>query len=257
MYLYIYDSYLNDKKYQTVLTKIESRLADLGINGRTAKMTILKNMRETILDGIKKGAETIVAVGNDKTLFEVIRILAREPVTVGYIPVGTRSTIAPVLAIPEDEKACDVLSARLSEKMDIGKVNNQYFLSSIEVDKGSVSIQCDGRYWITPTSTDSQIQICNLTAQPKIASRSTFKCNPQDGFLETIISSSAPSGKIVGFFQKSFARPSVFTARRLKIVSQSESVTLIVDGQPVAKTPVTVEILPKLLKVIVGKKRMF
>lgn len=257
MYLYIYDSYLNDKKYQTVLTRIESRLADLGINGRIAKMTILKNMKETILDGIKKGAETIVAVGNDKTLFEVIRILAREPVTVGYIPVGTKSTIAPILDIPEEEKACDVLSARLSEKMDIGKVNNQYFLSSIEVDKGSVSIQCDGRYWVTSTSADNQIRICNLTAHPQITGSSSFQCNPQDGYLETVIGPPTSTGKIAGLFQRSSVKTSIFSARKLKIVSQSESVTITADGQPVAKTPVTVEVLPQLLKVIVGKKRMF
>ncbi|MFH1597804.1 MAG: diacylglycerol kinase family protein [Patescibacteria group bacterium] len=253
MYLYIYDSYLNDKKYEPVLNRIEARLADLSLNGRTAKMTLLKNMKETIDDGLRKGAETIVAVGNDQTLFDVIKIVAGKPATIGYIPVDTKSKIAQILDIPHDEKACDVLSARLCEQIDIGKINKHFFLSSVEVPSGAVSIECDGRYWVTPTSQNSYVQICNFDYLSEKGAAS----NPQDGILETVITSKDEPRGLLGRWLKSDSKKSVFPARRLKIVSRADSVTVLADGQKITKTPVSIEVAPKKLKIIVGKKRMF
>ncbi len=255
MYLYIYDSYLNNKKYEITLNKIEARLSDLGINGRIAKMTILKNMKETIEDGIKKGVETVVAVGNDQTLFDVIRIVAGQPIIVGYIPVGAKSKIANFLDIPAEEKACDVLSARLSERVDIGKINNHYFLSSVEVEQGEVSIECDGRYWITPKNPKNSVQICNFDHITQTG-KNTFS-NPQDGRMEVVIKPAGHTKGFFGFTGKVSNKGSIFPVRRLKIVSQAESVPVAVDGENVAKTPVTIEVVPRKLNIIVGKKRMF
>jgi len=253
MYLYIYDSFLKDKKYEIALNKIEARLSDLGISGRTAKMTILKNMKETIEDGVKKGAETVVAVGDDQTLFDVIRIIAGNSVTIGFIPVGKKSSLAEVLDIPKEEKACDVLSARLIAKLDIGKINSHYFLSSVEAKSGQVSIECDGHYWVVPQSTTDSVSIRNLDQSAGVKHHS----DPQDGMLEAVISPQS-SGGFAGFWRKTGSgQSSVFPARRLKIVSRNESVPLLVDGENMAKTPATVQVVPRKLTLIVGKHRVF
>ena len=46
MYFYFYDTFVSDKKNEQLLGKIENRLIELGINGRTEKLTVLKNMKE-------------------------------------------------------------------------------------------------------------------------------------------------------------------------------------------------------------------
>ena len=63
MYHYIYDSFLSDKRYENEISQIEARILGLGINGRVDKLTILKNLKEIVEDGIKKGAETLVVMG--------------------------------------------------------------------------------------------------------------------------------------------------------------------------------------------------
>ena len=68
MYFYFYDTFVSDKKNEQLLGKIENRLIELGINGRTEKLTVLKNMKELIEDAIKKGAHTIVAVVTAKII---------------------------------------------------------------------------------------------------------------------------------------------------------------------------------------------
>ncbi len=256
MYYYVYDSFLGDKKYQLLLHKIETRLMDLGISGRTEKLTILKSLKEIIRDAASKGIDTLVAVGNDKTFSKVISLLTDHSVILGMIPIGPDNTIASMLGIPQGEAACNILSARIIEKIDLGKANNTYFVSSLEVPaEREIFMDCEG-YNINPLSTAKNISIRNFgplngntTDRKKISS-------PTDGILEAIISTQK---KERGFFkrQTQFTDDSVFPFKKIKVKCNRESVPIIADGQTTIKTPVTVEVLPKKLKIIVGKNRMF
>jgi len=100
MYLYVYDSFLNDKKYNSLLIKIEQRITDLGIKGRVAKLSILKNMKELISDAVKEGVETVVVAGDNQTFSKVINVIASLDVTLGIIPVVNNNNIAEVLGVP-------------------------------------------------------------------------------------------------------------------------------------------------------------
>jgi len=88
MYYYIYDNYLTDKKYEKELDKIKTRLLDLEIQGKHEKLTLLKSIDELVKDEIKRGATTVVAVGNDKTFLKLVDVIAQSGVTLGLIPVG-------------------------------------------------------------------------------------------------------------------------------------------------------------------------
>ena len=188
MYYYLYDSFLNDKKFVQPLAKIENRLIDLGINGKVEKMSILKSIKEVVEDNIKTGVDTIIAVGNDKTFAKVFPIIAgQKGVTFGYIPI-TDSPISKMLGIPTADKACDVLSARIIEKIDIGKVNNHYFFSSLEIPQAkNVFLECDnGNYNISSIDESDHIKICNLSYTPIDTEKHKNMCNPKDGLLEVV-----------------------------------------------------------------------
>jgi len=256
MYYYLYDSFLSDKKYVQSLAKIENRLIDLGINGKVEKMSVLKSIKEVVEDNVKSGADTIIAVGNDKTFSKVFPIVAAQSnVTFGYIPIGN-GTIAKILGIPATEKACDVLSARIIEKIDIGKVNNHYFFSSVEVPQAKdVSLECNGGHFsISSINNADHIQICNLSYTPINTEKHKNICNPKDGLLEVVFT---PKEK--GAFGKdkfTTKKQSVFPIRKIKIRS-NDTVSLTADGETVVKTPATVEVLNRKLSIIVGKERSF
>lgn len=255
MYFYIYDSFLNDKKYQDSVNKIETRLTDLGISGKTEKLTLLKSLSETVKEVLKKGAKTIIAVGNDATVSKIISALPSLNVIIGIIPLGSGNEIAKRLGIPEGEAACDIISARLIEKIDLGKANNYYFISHLSLtSEKDITLDC-GKYNISSLISDGQITICNFSNE--IVPKSGKVCNPKDGILEAIFTPANKTNGIFGIFNKTYIQSSVFPFKKLKIKCSRESLPVIADGHVTIKTPISVEVVPKKLKVIVGKNRMF
>lgn len=253
MYLYIYDAFLNHKKYANLLNRIENRLADLEIKGKICRLNVLKNMQEVIEDGIKNGVKTVVAVGDDETFSKIVNIIAEMDITLGIIPVNNRSKIAEIIGIPEGEKACDVLAQRLVKKIDLGKINHQYFIDSATISDSQAILDFD-KFKISPTTKKSIISICNLgflsTNQSIYKQRLSI---PTDGLLEAVI---APIKET--FFSKAkSAGQSIFPFKKIQIASKSEPVTVTIDQQVVFKTPVNVSIAPKKLRIIVGNKRLF
>lgn len=76
--------------------------------------------------------DVIVAAGGDGTINEVINGIAEQPYRpkLGIIPVGTTNDFARALNIPRNiGKAVDVILNDRSMALDIGKVNDQYFMN--------------------------------------------------------------------------------------------------------------------------------
>lgn len=253
MYLYLYDSFLSNKKFSNTLARIETRLTDLGIGGKICRLSPLRNVRELLAEEIRNGVKTVVVVGNDKTLSQVINIVTQHNITVGLIPIGPNNAVAQILGIPTGVEACDVLAARIVEKIDLGKINNFYFLSGIKVDNGQVTLECESQYKVIPQKNNNLIGIYNLRPLLTTNLSQSSYFNPKDGFLEIFIQPLA-SG-FFKFFKKDLKR-SIIPFKRL-VIKSKESTSVITDGQQVLKTPVKIEIIPKKLKLIVGKKRMF
>ncbi|PIP18110.1 MAG: hypothetical protein COX43_00520 [Parcubacteria group bacterium CG23_combo_of_CG06-09_8_20_14_all_35_9] len=291
MYSYIYDSFLNNKKFNGVLTKIENRAIDLGISGKINRLTLFKNIEELVKDEIKRGAMTIVIVGNDKTLSRIINTIAELDIVLGIIPIGSQNKISRVLGIPPGETACDVLSARKIEKVDLGKINNYYFLSSVQLFSDDIEISSEGKFQIAPLAHNNFIEISNLRCFPPEKIPVSFQTkitpsNPQDGILEVFIES-IPEPFLVDrlvnifkkfsnsieyllfrkagskslFFSPMLARKkvlkrSIFPVKKITLRAK-KSISLLVDGYKIFKTPATIEVVPQKLKMIVGKERLF
>lgn len=255
MYFYIYDTFVSDKKNESLVHRIETRVMDLGIQGRSERLTILKSLKEIVQNASSKGADTIVAVGNDETVSKIISIFPDHHITLGIIPVGPHNRIARLLGIPEGVRACDVLSARIIEKLDLGKANNAYFLSSLHVPPSPSLVFDCGPYKINPPGSDATITIHNIgTSETKKLPRPP---DPKDGILEAVITPPAKKEGLFKRFQSSYQESSVFPFKKLKIKSTHDSVNTLADGQTQIPTPVSVEVAPRRLKIIVGKDRMF
>jgi len=250
MYYYLFDSPLADKRYSAIVNRIEFRIIELGINGRMDRLSILKNMQELIDSAVKHGAETIVIVGDDAAIARAVSIVANYKVTLGIIPVGEHLEIPKALGIPEGEAACDVLSKRVIRTIDLGKANDQYFLFSLDVPAQQVSVECDGHYRISLLGVPRAFSIRNFSTEQ----HERHASDPEDGILEAIIGEE-PSGW--NPFRKAQTVESVFPLHTAKIVCNDASIPVTLDGGSVVKTPVTVEVAPKKLRVVVGKDRHF
>lgn len=250
MYLYIYDSFLSEQKYARILTGIERRVTDLGIQGKITRLTVLKNIRELVSDAVKNGIKTIIAIGDDQTFIKIINVIATtNNVTLGLIPVTTNSNIARVLGIPPKELACDVIAARIVRKLDLGKINNYFFLDEARITNARVQLNCNG-YSIAPTTEFNSVRLCNIGSHS--TSHAGRTSNPTDGILEAIITPIENR-----FMSKKTLAPTVLPFTKISITSAEEETSIVTDDQVILKTPADVEVAPEKLKVIVGSKRMF
>ena len=149
MYFYVYDAFLNHKKYDRLLQDIEARIIQIGINGKIHRLSILTNIKGTIQDGFRHGAKTVVIVGNDQTFSQAANTVIHFPKAVlGFIPIGNpeENLIAKHLSIPLGLAAWDTLSARIVERLPLGCINNQYFLLWVRILSREVDLFCDEKY---------------------------------------------------------------------------------------------------------------
>src|SRR5690625_499625 len=76
--------------------------------------------------------DLVVAAGGDGTINEVINGIAKKEYRprLGIIPVGTTNDFARALLIPRDvKKAVDIIVNGQTKQLDIGKVNEHYFIN--------------------------------------------------------------------------------------------------------------------------------
>lgn len=246
MHFYVIDDFLSDKRYEAALNRIQARLTEIGIQGRMERLTILKNVTEVIEEAVRRGADTIVAIGDDRTISKMISTVARQNLPFGIIPVGPHQTIARSIGLPDGAEACETLSRRVVENVDLGKAGDRYFLVSLDLPESNYRLECDGQYRISTEQAES-LSVRNL-------SRDSSHHNPKDGILEAVIGEGR-RGMFSGFFRRA-SEPSIFPFKRLTITAETP-LALLLDGQIVLKTPVTVEATPRKLKLIVGKERQF
>jgi len=257
MYFYIYDSFLTDRKYERVLAAVETRLTDLGIAGKIGRLTPFTNARGLVRDETRRGVRTIVVVGNDETVSQVVGGLGEADVILGLIPVGAPCHIARSLGIPEGADACDVLSRRVIQQVDLGKINGQHFLWQVVIPPGRYTVEGEGNYRISSVGEDSEIIVSNLRgAEMQVRGPAALRRpgDPQDGFLDMLIAPKRTGGVLGGRGKES--ETGLIPLRRLKVKSE-EPFAVVVDGRRTEYREALIEIAPGRLKVITGKERVF
>ncbi|SKC88919.1 diacylglycerol/lipid kinase family protein [Maledivibacter halophilus] len=102
------------------------------------KITSQRGEGEKIVrEGIDKGYTHIISVGGDGTAYEVVNGIRREKIVLGILPAGTGNDFARMINMPKDhDEILKVLKMGKTKRVDIGMVNNRYFLncSSVGID---------------------------------------------------------------------------------------------------------------------------
>jgi diacylglycerol kinase family enzyme len=211
---------------------------------------------------MRLGAKTIVAVGGDQTVSKVLNPMIAYNLTspnntsLAIIPVEKENNIiADSLGIPSEIAACDVLSARRIEKLDVGQAksinsttdNARYFLAQASIQSQGAVLEIDKKITIEVNDAGRIyfLNICDSNDLPE-----NIKPDPQDGYLELYIEANVNKG-----FIKKETSKSILSFKRLLLMSPENNA--LVDGATTIPTPTEFAVVHKKLSVIVGKERNF
>lgn len=248
MHVYIYDNFLNHVRYSRLLARLETRITDLGLNGKICRVGLMHNINHIVQSEIYRGAKTIIAVGNDKTINQMINSMADSKIPLGIIPVGSDNEIADSLGIEREEAACDLISSRRIEKLNLGLAQNKLFLTHAKVPTQNTHVQIDAGYSIE-TKEDGYFYIVNFPTK-EISEAIEKSFNPKDNKLDLLIHTKGKSK----LFKKAIASNTVLPFSKMTVFSKHH---VILDNCQTIETPCEIKLSDKTINLIVGKKRTF
>jgi diacylglycerol kinase (ATP) len=128
----IYNPTSGREEMKRRLPEVLHRLESGGLETSTHATTGEGDATRAAAEAVERGFDLIIAAGGDGTLYEVINGMAEKPgrPPLGIMPVGTTNDFARALAIPRNwEKACDLIVKQHAREIDIGKMNDRYFIN--------------------------------------------------------------------------------------------------------------------------------
>lgn len=252
MYVYLYDEFLRQKKYDAIVKAMETRLTDFGIAGKIIRLQNFTNAKAVIEEEMKKGVTAIVIVGNDRTFGHVLSRAATCDVLFGFLPVGENNSIAQILGIPVGLEAADVLARRRKLKLDVGWFNNRYFVSQLYIPPSRINVEYDEKFKVSSEGL-MELVVCNL--QPYLRKgregSKDYVIHPQDGKLEAFLQ---PLKKRL--WKIDYEEPSVFPFEEM-IVSAKSPFVVRADGAESKETKIKIKLARSRVEMIVGKERKF
>jgi YegS/Rv2252/BmrU family lipid kinase len=236
-----------------------------------------------------RGLPVVLVAGGDGTLNEVIQGLAGTETAVGAIPLGTMNVWVRELGLPMDaaETVHDLLLGQV-RRIDLGRVNGRYFLlmaglgfdaAAMHAVEGQpkqrfgpvavlaagalvafrshgsrLRVRADGRVF----GTNALLLTIGNTRLWAGAVEITNRASAADGLLDVCIFPGRSlltklRHALLVFIGRHAEDPEVtyFQTRELQVAARPP-LPLQVDGEPVGTTPVTVQIVPGALRVLVG-----
>lgn len=247
MHTYIYDSFVSHKKYTPALNQLETRLTDLGVSGRICRLSKLRSLRDIVKQELRRDPKTIVAVGSDWLVHQMISLMTEFKVPLGMVPVGDEADnlIASGLGV-DFKNAAQILSARRLVNMDLGLVNRRLFLRNAAWFADNVKIDIDDNYTIRVTK--AQMELINFLPSPETGYLGKSP-NPEDGKLNLLITK-----KESGWFKKEQSQTTI-CFNKISIDGAYQEISL--DNVNRITSLEEISVLKGSLQVIVGKDRCF
>jgi diacylglycerol kinase family enzyme len=270
MYFYIVDpSKMPQKEFERVQHVLYSSLSDYRISGEVVRVTGVRTIQQLVETAFSHEAKTIVAVGSDQTLHEIINAIGRREMTIGFIPL-VNSELANIFGIKDLEQAVKIIAFRRIETLDLCSVNNNYFLSKLTfgaIDKNLGLPNLDKTFEIK-IKVDSQYLATQEIAAGAVVNTSdseadTAITHPNDGSLDILLLPQLTRWQTIRYRKEIFSgnfesipQASVIHGKKIQILSP-EGMALKIGDWLVAKTPAQIEVVPAALKIIVGRERKF
>ncbi len=279
MYYYIVDPQkISQRQFERVQNVLYSSVSEYRISGEIARVTGLRTINQLVEGAFQRGVKTLVAVGGDETLHEVINAVKGRDVVLGFIPL-VETELSQILGLTDIEHSAKTIGLRRVTELDLAQVNNNYFLSSLtfgSIAAGhslsyktlknlfglptfQIKFTADGGNFSAALSAISGIVI-NSRAQ---SSGPAKLFDPADGVLDVVLlpklnrlTTFRYRKEILAGRYESIPGSSLIHIKEMEITMPT-GLPLRVDRKIVARTPAKVSVLPRALKIIVGRDRKF
>jgi diacylglycerol kinase family enzyme len=282
MYYYILNPAAGRGSVNTIQDKLRSKLTTLGVAGEFVKTTGSGDATKITRAAIDKGYTTIVAVGGDGTVNEVINGITRDNVAIGIIPIGKTNSLARRLGITGWQSALPILANRRLTSFGLMAAGQQFFLSTLtlgfatDLDK-TVDTQEQGlrprlkqfaQGW--GRAQNFQPLACQIKADDKFqldtqiftlsVSNQKFY-NPLAPNKLIVNISSQPSriqltGLLWSLIRRETGREDVATTRFLAdrvLIDTQPSTGIMIDGKVAGRTPIAVRLTDRRIRFISAK----
>jgi diacylglycerol kinase family enzyme len=259
MYYYILNPSAGNSTINTIQDKLRSRLDELGIGGEFAKTTGPGDATKMAAAAITKGFNTIVAVGGDGTVNEVINGITRDKVAIGIIPIGRHNKLATHLGIVGWQQACEVLAARRLIGYNLMSAGQQYFLSECLITNSSQEVDI---------KTKAQPFVCRLRIDERYELESPFSAitivnqkfkNPvlENKLHISINEVSVRPSLLRRLIKRTDKTPAIAGSHMLAsrvIIDSSPPSSVSIDGKEAESTPVTIKLTDRQIRFISEKQ---
>jgi diacylglycerol kinase family enzyme len=285
VYYYIVNPSAGHGRIKTLQEKLRSRLDELGIRGEWAKTTGPGDATKMTRSAIAAGNTTIVAVGGDDTLNEVINGIEHDNVAVGIIPIGTTNRVATQLGIITWNQACEALAARRLTPYSLIAAGQKFFLSTLtlgfetDIDKAvdTVDKSVRGRIKQFGQGFTRARKFRTLTCKISVDGHYTIECNlfalsiANQKFLNPLVEnrlivaiSDRPGqlgiGKMVwGTIRErglsrytEDAATTKFFAQRV-VIETDPPTGIMVDGKVAGRTPIAIRLTERRIRFVTEK----
>ncbi|HLC44484.1 MAG: hypothetical protein A2722_04470 [Candidatus Doudnabacteria bacterium RIFCSPHIGHO2_01_FULL_50_11] len=289
MYYYLVDpKQFDGKNFEFHQSRLLSLLGEYQVAGETARVTKLRTVEDLVATALSHGASTLVVVGSDETFSKVLTACRGKPLTLGFIPLAGNSGLKGILGIGDLADSVATIAKRRVEALDIAKIGPTHFISNVyfgpptyvdpdrqgegegflagirqalRVETVDIEMVIDGSYTVTNPLLGASI--INARDNSVGASSSIAVGNPKDELLDVVFASKLGSlqvwrnrGLLKIHRYEQLPGGSIIHARKIQIKGP-DGLPVYLAGSIIARAPVTVELSPEKVRVIVGRSRQF
>jgi diacylglycerol kinase (ATP) len=248
-----------------------------------------RHVTEVASEAVRAGYDLLVGCGGDGTVHHLLPSLFGSSVTLGIIPLGSGNDLARGLGLPcEYGAACEVLARGRARAFDLARIGDRFFASvasvglSAEVNRlaNARATAGWGRRWrylgallqVIPSYAPRPLHLVvdghELEREVVLVAvgngaffGGSFRILPDaqmdDGWLDLCLVNRLERQRILRAIPSVYrgrhrGHPAAefYRARRIRILSP-EPLSVFADGEYVQETPVTIEIIPRAIRVIV------
>ncbi len=287
MYFYIFDPGKDKevKYFERIQGRLLNLLAESHIEGETYRVTAIRTVELLVDQAVGLEAKTIIVVGGDSTLNRTINALVRRQadITVGFVSLDQDSRLGQIFGISSDiEQSVKTLAGRLVANLDLGEINEHYFLSKVELGENqfsqiepgflglssvrafmrlepfAVELSLDDKFRVSSEVLGAQIINCRNNEGCKVKLG-----DPTDKLLDILLLNKLSNSQIIRYRAElatgcldNVPGATIMHAKKVEVLGPRK-LPLSIEGQVYTKAPATIRVAKPKIKIIVGKTRQF
>ncbi|MBO2516801.1 MAG: hypothetical protein CW338_05905 [Clostridiales bacterium] len=126
----IYNPAAGNGHAKNVAKQVEEILKNRGVSYALYATDSPGNATQLAREAVQRGSETVISIGGDGTISEIVRGLAGTKTALGIVPAGTGNDFIKSIDTPKDvQQATEFILSSAAKPTDVGMINDQPFMN--------------------------------------------------------------------------------------------------------------------------------